>query len=151
MGIYRGPLAPLHPQFFFCFFFGGGGPAAAALVENVPVALDVPQIVYNKEDDEAISTNIGNFVATTWHSLGACPMKPREQGGVVDKDLNVYGVTGLKIADLSIPYANVNATLTPLLLQLAKKRRSLSRIILELKAFKLGLPDPLENEKKIIL
>ncbi len=52
-------------------------------------------------------------------------MKPREQGGVVDKDLNVYGTTGLKIAgqylsvsiyhkvftflvDLSIPPANVN-------------------------------------------
>lgn len=25
-------------------------------------------------------------------------MKPREQGGVVDSNLNVYGVTGLKIA-----------------------------------------------------
>ncbi|KAK0209859.1 glucose-methanol-choline oxidoreductase [Armillaria fumosa] len=34
-------------------------------------------------------------------------MKPREQGGVVGKDLSVYGTTGLKIADLSIPSANV--------------------------------------------
>ncbi|GAA6044956.1 hypothetical protein JCM8097_000630, partial [Rhodosporidiobolus ruineniae] len=29
-------------------------------------------------------------------------MKPREKGGVVDAKLNVYGVQGLKIADLSI-------------------------------------------------
>ena len=29
-------------------------------------------------------------------------MKPRQQGGVVDKRLNVYGVTGLKCVDLSI-------------------------------------------------
>lgn len=29
-------------------------------------------------------------------------MKPREQGGVVDKRLNVYGTTNLKCVDLSI-------------------------------------------------
>lgn len=29
-------------------------------------------------------------------------MKPREKGGVVDNKMNVYGVKGLKIADLSI-------------------------------------------------
>ncbi|KAK0231695.1 GMC oxidoreductase-domain-containing protein [Armillaria nabsnona] len=102
LGVYRGPLAPAHPQ------FGAGSAAAAALAENGPVALDAPKITYSKEDDEAIEANIRNFVATTWHSLGTCPMKPREQGGVVDKNLDVYGTTGLKIADLSIPPANVN-------------------------------------------
>ena len=34
-------------------------------------------------------------------------MKPREKGGVVDSRLNVYGVSGLKIADLSIGPGNV--------------------------------------------
>lgn len=29
-------------------------------------------------------------------------MKPREEGGVVDKRLNVYGTQNLKCADLSI-------------------------------------------------
>ena len=29
-------------------------------------------------------------------------MKPREQGGVVDKRLNVYGTQNLKCVDLSI-------------------------------------------------
>ena len=28
-------------------------------------------------------------------------MKPREEGGVVDSKLNVYGVEGLKVADLA--------------------------------------------------
>ncbi len=55
MGVYRGPFAPLHPQ------FPGDSPAAAALVESVPVALDAPKIGYSKEDDEAIATNIRNF------------------------------------------------------------------------------------------
>jgi alcohol oxidase len=36
-------------------------------------------------------------------------MKPREQGGVVDSHLNVYGVKGLKVADLSIGPSNVAA------------------------------------------
>lgn len=36
-------------------------------------------------------------------------MKPREEGGVVDSNLNVYGVEALKVADLSIPPSNVAA------------------------------------------
>ena len=48
-----------------------------------------------------------DHVETTWHSLGTCAMKPREEGGVVDKRLNVYGTQNLKCADLSIcPVSN---------------------------------------------
>ena len=36
-------------------------------------------------------------------------MKPREAGGVVDGDLNVYGTVGLKVADLSMVPENVGA------------------------------------------
>jgi alcohol oxidase len=36
-------------------------------------------------------------------------MKPRDQMGVVDAQLNVYGVKNLKIADLSIAPLNVGA------------------------------------------
>jgi alcohol oxidase len=36
-------------------------------------------------------------------------MAPREKGGVVDADLNVYGVKGLKLCDLSICPGNVGA------------------------------------------
>jgi alcohol oxidase len=36
-------------------------------------------------------------------------MKPHEQAGVVDPRLNVYGVSNLKVADLSIAPSNVGA------------------------------------------
>lgn len=36
-------------------------------------------------------------------------MKPLAMGGVVDSNLNVYGIQGLKIADLSIAPSNVNS------------------------------------------
>ncbi|KAI4859303.1 hypothetical protein F4820DRAFT_454008 [Hypoxylon rubiginosum] len=36
-------------------------------------------------------------------------MAPREEGGVVDESLGVYGVEGLKIAGMSIPPLNVAA------------------------------------------
>jgi len=36
-------------------------------------------------------------------------MKPRQRGGVVDPRLNVYGVQGLKVADMSIAPSNVAA------------------------------------------
>jgi len=51
-------------------------------------------------------------VETTWHSLGTCSMAPREgnsivKHGVLDDRLNVHGVKGLKVADLSICPDNV--------------------------------------------
>ena len=43
-------------------------------------------------------------------------MKPRKQGGVVDPRLNVYGVQGLKVADMSICPSNVGAVSDAVLL-----------------------------------
>jgi len=59
-------------------------------------------IKYTKEDDAAIDDWIADHVETTWHSLGTAAMKPREEGGVVDARLNVFGTQNLKVVDLSI-------------------------------------------------
>jgi len=97
---YRGELAAGHPKF--------AADSAVALQENVQGPLeDVKDLVYSKEDDAAIEQWLRENVNTTWHSLGTCKMAPREEDGVVDSSLNVHGVKGLKIADLSIPPENV--------------------------------------------
>lgn len=55
---------------------------------------------------------VQRHVETTWHSLGTCSMAPREgnsivKHGVLDERLNVHGVKGLKVCDLSICPDNV--------------------------------------------
>lgn len=48
------------------------------------------------------------------HPVGTCAMLPQEKGGVVDAELKVYGVEGLRIVDSSmmplIPRANTQTT-----------------------------------------
>ncbi|KAH9046728.1 alcohol oxidase-like protein [Lactarius hengduanensis] len=100
---FRGEPPVLHPNFAL------GGPAAVVAHAEGPISFDAPRIVYSEEDERALEAFARAIVATTWHSLGTCAMKPREQGGVVDARLNVYGVRGLKVADLSVAPANVSA------------------------------------------
>jgi alcohol oxidase len=67
---------------------------------------------YSKKDIEAVEEWVKRHVETTWHCLGTCSMAPKEgnsivKHGVVDERLNVHGVKGLKVADLSICPDNV--------------------------------------------
>ncbi|KAG1752767.1 hypothetical protein EDD22DRAFT_957619 [Suillus occidentalis] len=97
---FAGELADAHPKF-------PEGSAAACGEASGPVDLNAPDIIYTAEDDVAIEKYHRDCVQTTWHSLGTCAMKPRAEQGVVDARLNVYGVTNLKVADLSIAPKNV--------------------------------------------
>ena len=103
--MYRGEVQLGHPQF----------PVGSKVACETKVDLNVDQrnIEYSAEDDKAIEKFLRETVQTTWHSLGTCPMRSREEGGVVNPDLNVYGVEGLKCIDLSIAGqvgANTNHT-----------------------------------------
>lgn len=106
---YRGELELGHPKF-------PAGSAAALASIPIDAADSKPgsigqndRIQYSKEDDELIEDWVRGNLNTTWHSMGTCAMQAKEKGGVVDKDLNVYGVQGLKVADLSICPENVGA------------------------------------------
>ncbi|THU82506.1 alcohol oxidase [Dendrothele bispora CBS 962.96] len=103
MAHYRGETPSGHPKF-------PEGSAAAARGEcDGPEPIEAEDIVYTEEDDRAIDNFHRDVVNTAWHSLGTCAMKPREQNGVVDSSLNVYGVQNLKVADMSIAPKNVGA------------------------------------------
>jgi alcohol oxidase len=105
---YNGELEMGHPKFpegskAAC----QGGPAAKFSSDED--RKNLPDIEYSAEDDKAIEKHLRDNVNTTWHSMGTCRMAPREKGGVVDADLSVYGVSGLKLCDLSICPGNVGA------------------------------------------
>lgn len=100
---YRGELELTHPQ------FPAGSKATLKSHEKCPASEEVQDLTYDAEDDKAIEQYLRENIGTTWHSLGTCKMAPREQGGVVDAKLNVYGVQNLKVVDLSIPPGNVGA------------------------------------------
>ena len=53
-------------------------------------------------DLEKAKDYVQNTCTTNWHSCGTCAMAPWEKGGVVDENLRVYGVSGLRIVDASV-------------------------------------------------
>ncbi|KAK8045460.1 hypothetical protein PG993_005484 [Apiospora rasikravindrae] len=121
MPAYRGEMAKFHPPF--------ASDSGAALVElgpdDAPIPRDAPAIQYTPEDDAVLEKWLRENVGTTWHSLGTCKMLPLEKGGVVDPKLGVYGVQGLKIADMSIAPRNVSANTCDTALAIGEKAADL--------------------------
>lgn len=62
-------------------------------------------------DDEAILADFRERSGTVHHLCGTCRMAPRDAGGVVDAQLRVYGVEGLRVIDASI-FPNVTSANT---------------------------------------
>lgn len=116
METYRGEVALGHPRF-------PEGSKAGCVDLDEPLGADARgrDIEYTADDDAAIEQWLRENVNTTWHSLGTCKMAPRDQGGVVDASLGVHGVSGLKIADLSIPPENVGANTNNTALAIGEK------------------------------
>lgn len=54
------------------------------------------------EDGELEAFIRNNLTPTVYHPVGTCAMLPKELGGVVDEELRVHGVRGLKIVDASV-------------------------------------------------
>lgn len=77
---------------------------------NAPLGIDAEIIA----DDARLDAVIASKTASGYHFTGTCLMAAPEQGGVVDQQGLVYGVTGLRVADASIvpttPAANSQLT-----------------------------------------
>ncbi|KAI1412251.1 alcohol oxidase [Hypoxylon sp. FL1857] len=82
-------------------------------------------IEYSAEDDAIIDKWARDNVSSAWHSSGTCKMAPRDQNGVVDQYLSVYGVEGLKVADLSIMPKNVAANTNNTAIAIGEKAASI--------------------------
>ncbi|KAJ3563326.1 hypothetical protein NP233_g9011 [Leucocoprinus birnbaumii] len=54
------------------------------------------------KSDAEIAELVKDRVETVYHPTTTCRMGPREDGGVVDSKLKVYGIRGLRVCDASI-------------------------------------------------
>ncbi|KAI0283502.1 alcohol oxidase [Russula brevipes] len=54
------------------------------------------------QTDEEIMNFLKDYASTTFHTIGSCSMLPKEDGGVVDSKLKVYGTTNVRVMDISI-------------------------------------------------
>ncbi|KAK7994307.1 GMC oxidoreductase-domain-containing protein [Apiospora marii] len=98
----RGELALRVPS-----FAAGSVAAFPAVGEEVDATKAENEIQYEALDKVVIEKWLRDNMSTCWHGLGTCKMAPQEAMGVVDADLGVHGVRGLKVADLSIVPENV--------------------------------------------
>ncbi|KAA1477083.1 GMC oxidoreductase [Dentipellis sp. KUC8613] len=54
------------------------------------------------QSDDELKQWIKTTSSTTFHTAGSCSMLPREENGVVDSRLKVYGTTNVRVVDLSV-------------------------------------------------
>lgn len=74
---------------------------AMKVFETKPLADDVRQLVAPSPEqaatDEGLIEHIKNTCSCVFHPVGTASMLPREDGGVVDPQLRVYGTANLRV------------------------------------------------------
>ncbi|KAJ5823000.1 Glucose-methanol-choline oxidoreductase [Penicillium robsamsonii] len=74
----------------------------------------MPENATDLSDLDHVKDIVKDRLYTCFHPAGSCAMLPRENGGVVDFNLKVYGTKNLRVVDASIfplePSGNIQAT-----------------------------------------
>ncbi|TFY66957.1 hypothetical protein EVG20_g4125, partial [Dentipellis fragilis] len=91
--------------------------------QRVADAFGVVDTVQPKPDitDEELKEYVRNTCGTSFHPLGTAAMGKREEGGVVDARLMVYGTENLRVVDCSILPMEIAAHLQSVVYALAEK------------------------------
>lgn len=76
--------------------FGSTGPLKSCFTNETSPGSSV-------QSDEDWETWVRKSASTEFHPSSSCAMLPREQGGVVDANLRVYGFANVRVADASVP------------------------------------------------
>ncbi|KAI1358091.1 hypothetical protein F5Y08DRAFT_351216 [Xylaria arbuscula] len=93
------------------------------LREFGPVQLQPPASMTDPEDLKKFLRQ--NVNPSYFHPVGTCAMLPRELGGVVDEELKVYGVKGLRVVDASVMPVLVGANTCQTTYAIAEKAADL--------------------------
>ena len=71
-------------------------------MKKIILPAGISEITDEKERMEKIKEFVREFVGPVFHPVGTAAMMKREEGGVVDAELKVYGTSNVRVADLSI-------------------------------------------------
>lgn len=72
----------------------------AGYLDHTSTREDLDHQLHLKSDAEIVEL-VKDRVETVYHPTSTCRMAPREEGGVVDNKLKVYGINGLRVCDAS--------------------------------------------------
>lgn len=95
-------------------FLRAGFRMARSILQQAPLSSHVDQETAPGNDvqsDDQWDNWIRNNIGTEYHPSCTCSMLPRESGGVVDKNLLVYGTSNLRVIDASVPPLSMSAHL----------------------------------------
>lgn len=91
-------------------------------LEGNGTVLAPPLTVLN---DDTVRDLINKYFITRWHIINSCAMMPRDQGGVVDSRLKVYGTKNVRVVDASIVPLHVRGNTVSLTYAIAEKAADL--------------------------
>ena len=95
-------------------FLRAGFRMARNILQQAPLSNHVNEETAPGNDvqsDDQWDNWIRNNIGTEYHPSCTCSMLPRESGGVVDKNLLVYGTSNLRVIDASVPPLSMSAHL----------------------------------------
>jgi choline dehydrogenase len=102
--------------------------AMQAYIDHSDTSPELDHAMHLKTDDE-LREVVRERVETIYHPTSTCRMAPADKDGVVDSQLRVYGVQGLRVCDASIfPWIISGHTVIHLFLWRRQELSSFSRL-----------------------
>lgn len=80
---------------------------------------------FDTQTDEEWEAYVRENVSTFYHPLGTCAMLPKKDGGVVDPELKVYGVSNLRVVDASVIPVMISANIQTAVYGIAERAAEL--------------------------
>lgn len=81
-----------------------------------------PSFQINTKLDRARAVEyVKKATISSWHPIGTCAMLPKEDGGVVDERLRVYGAKNLRVIDASIIPLHIRGNIASAVYAIAEK------------------------------
>jgi len=78
-----------------------------------------------KLDRERAVEFVREAAISSWHPIGTCSMLPRDEGGVVDEKMRVYGVNRLRVVDASVMPLHVRGNIASTVYAIAERAADL--------------------------